>query len=543
MDSDSSSATGTNKYVPEYRRTNFKNKNKFSAEELRKRRENQQVELRKNKREEVLAKRRNMAALTESSNDGATNDFLHSADNDGLQDILPGIIQKMLSNDLSEQLNGSIALRQLLSKEDNPPIRQVLDSGILPRLIEFIGVNQPDQLQHEASWAITNLCSGSSEDTARVVNANILPPMVQLIDSNNIDVKEQAIWCISNIAGDSPEHRDMCVKIGVIAKLLDCFELNKTSLTKTCIWTLSNMCRGKSARHNWPIISSALPAISKLIYSMDVDILGDALWTLSYISDGDDTVIETVLKYNVASRLVQLLNHSFTQVQTPALRTVGNLLTGSDMFTQTLLAARVLEPLANLLSSQKEHLRKEACWCFSNILAGTLQQAKEVISIGIVPKLLEIIETDTDRVKKEALWCICNACAAGNLDPEIIRYLVANGVIKTFCEQLTSMDVKNILLVLDSIEQILKIGEADKEAHQLVLNEYASLFEQFGGADTIFNLQSHESSEVYQKAFNIVDKYFSDEDEAEALLNDENGNIPNQFSYSANNINTQNFQF
>lgn len=53
MDSDSSSATGTNKYVPEYRRTNFKNKNKFSAEELRKRRENQQVELRKNKREEV----------------------------------------------------------------------------------------------------------------------------------------------------------------------------------------------------------------------------------------------------------------------------------------------------------------------------------------------------------------------------------------------------------------------------------------------------------------------------------------------------------
>ncbi len=77
----------------------------------------------------------------------------------------------------------------------------------------------------------------------------------------------------------------------------------------------------------------------------------------------------------------------------------------------------------------------------------------------------------------------------------------------------------------------------------MVLNEYASLFEQFGGADTIFNLQSHESSEIYQKAFTIVDKYFGDDDEAEAVLNDENGNVPNQFSYNANNVNNQNFQF
>ena len=46
------------RYIPEHRRTTFKAKNTFKPEELRRRREEQQVEIRKAKREENLAKRR-----------------------------------------------------------------------------------------------------------------------------------------------------------------------------------------------------------------------------------------------------------------------------------------------------------------------------------------------------------------------------------------------------------------------------------------------------------------------------------------------------
>lgn len=48
------------RYIPEHRRTNFKAKGTFKQDELRRRREEQQVEIRKQKREENLAKRRNM---------------------------------------------------------------------------------------------------------------------------------------------------------------------------------------------------------------------------------------------------------------------------------------------------------------------------------------------------------------------------------------------------------------------------------------------------------------------------------------------------
>jgi hypothetical protein len=46
------------RYIPEHRRTQFKAKNTFKPDELRRRREEQQVEIRRQKREENLAKRR-----------------------------------------------------------------------------------------------------------------------------------------------------------------------------------------------------------------------------------------------------------------------------------------------------------------------------------------------------------------------------------------------------------------------------------------------------------------------------------------------------
>ena len=46
------------RFIPEHRRTQYKAKNTFKPDELRRRREEQQVEIRKAKREENLAKRR-----------------------------------------------------------------------------------------------------------------------------------------------------------------------------------------------------------------------------------------------------------------------------------------------------------------------------------------------------------------------------------------------------------------------------------------------------------------------------------------------------
>lgn len=70
------------RFIPEHRRTNFKAKGTFKPEELRRRREEQQVEIRKAKREDNLAKRRGLTGGDLSSRPGASLGAAPDSDDD-----------------------------------------------------------------------------------------------------------------------------------------------------------------------------------------------------------------------------------------------------------------------------------------------------------------------------------------------------------------------------------------------------------------------------------------------------------------------------
>ena len=73
------------RFIPEHRRTQFKAKNTFKPDELRRRREEQQVEIRKAKREENLAKRRGITGRdgTQMSAPGASLGAAIDSDDEG----------------------------------------------------------------------------------------------------------------------------------------------------------------------------------------------------------------------------------------------------------------------------------------------------------------------------------------------------------------------------------------------------------------------------------------------------------------------------
>lgn len=187
--------------------------------------------------------------------------------------------------------------------------------------------------------------------------------------------------------------------------------------------------------------------------------------------------------------------HHSTAVQTPALRSVGNIVTGDDLQTQVVLASGALPALLALLSSPKEGIRKEACWTVSNITAGSPQQIQAVIDANIIPPLINILQNADFKTKKEACWAMSNATSGGLQEPSQIRYLVSQGCIKPLCDLLKSTDNKIIQVALDGLENILKVGENDKEQNNGV-NQYALYVEEAGGMYAIHNLQHHENLEV-----------------------------------------------
>lgn len=182
-----------------------------------------------------------------------------------------------------------------------------------------------------------------------------------------------------------------------------------------------------------------------------------------------------------------------------------------------------------LLHSSRNNIVKEAAWTISNITAGNPHQIAAVIEEGLFEDVCEVLKGGEYRSQKEAAWVITNVTSSGT--EAQISYLIGTvGILKPFCDLMTSQDPRCVLVILSGIKNLLVM--ADKKGflenfltvnHSSIYHSWSNsngifrfvlvpfqLFEQIGGTEKLERLQEHENEEVYKQVYTLLETYFAE---------------------------------
>ena len=83
----------------------------------------------------------------------------------------------------------------VLSQPNHPSIRDVVDSGVVPRFIQFCRDHSHPELQYESLWTLLNIASGPMEFTGNVIKNNAHIVFIDLLTTSRYyEIKEQAMY-------------------------------------------------------------------------------------------------------------------------------------------------------------------------------------------------------------------------------------------------------------------------------------------------------------------------------------------------------------
>lgn len=236
----------------------------------------------------------------------------------GLQSMAEAIT-RVKKESREDRILGAILIRKVLSVAENPPIDIIVQSGILPHLLNLYRTGEA-YLKYEIGWIFTNIASGNSKTVQYILHFGVIQAFAEdLNQSNNFFVLENIIWCCGNIAGDSPEHRDMLIDHDILAGMVNFYHKFHTTYPpkkmEDFIWSLGNFVRGKPAPQKNKIMDCVPIFIEqfKRAYSLKkVDFIKDCAWGLSYISDKFD--LSMIHNAELIPIILELLSHSNFQI-------------------------------------------------------------------------------------------------------------------------------------------------------------------------------------------------------------------------------------
>ena len=417
------------------------------------------------------------------------------------------IINLFRSQNIDEKFKGLIGLRKLLSIESTAPIQEIIDLNLVPELINLLD-NPLYEFKYEATYCLCNIASGTPDQAKTIIIYGGIPKILNLLDCSIEEIKSQTIWLVSNLVSDSDKIRAALIENKIFDKILTILSTtNNESYINLSAWAISNFFKVKPVL-NYDICKKAFNNIARavLIYNKDdEDFITDVCFFFSVVTHKYKEFNQEIIDTGLLQKIIKFLDTKKKNIILTSLRIIGNIAcTENANQTQKLIDLGVLEKLKYTLFNENISIRRESAFILSNIAAGTQKQIEAVIDQNFFQILYKVFTNDNQKVKKEAIIAIANMTNVE--DEKYMKKIFEDNILMIILELLKKEDAFFILIGLEILVNIFIFSE--KKGRK---KEFQNECEKMGISDVLEKLQMNENQMVYEKTLTILETYFETE--------------------------------
>jgi len=421
-----------------------------------------------------------------------------------------------------ELLNSSVLLRSIVEVE-NPgqvlfqavKIQSVIDSGLVPTLIEILTTTENDAIQFNLEHVMVNLLAGTEKQLDVLVqNTGFLPKLVSIVEYQHGGLPEKAISELGKVA---KLHRDMLLQAGIMMPLLRVLQTPNAALTilEATSSTLVACCRqGKLS--NFAISKETLMVLTELLANDHKVVVHNTCWALfNVLFRLSRDEISEVISIGFIKPLLKLIPNAPHPVQEPVLKSIQLISSKGNAYVKAISLHDGISLLSKtLLSSTNEKNQKHTCYAIANIIRGSRDRNQSAIDNNIVPSLAKMLTLDTTKegLKKAALSTLYEMTNAGSAAQ--IKYLFTEGCLNSLFDMLNIIDCSSTVLALQTLSCILKKGKEQSPNKARLLSSGIQDIEKKLRVLTDQNLRLHRNNERVEllskkKAWLEVDQHLS----------------------------------